>query len=186
MGFFYLLLKKEGNTSSQGKYMKWFQRMSIPSTANQTGGRHPTQESLQVRVWGPSDIGLIKPLRGRHQSGAAWREAPKDLEGRPPCLPRELTILFIHPRVKIHRRRRASDVMLRAGASAARICKVDRADGQPDSDVTSYSFIQGIFLTREENKNEDNVWYSNIWRQFLIRWVTSDCNALCYSPSNKC
>lgn len=43
--------------------------------ANQTGGRRQTQESLQVRVRGPSDIGLIKPLRGRHQSGAAWREA---------------------------------------------------------------------------------------------------------------
>lgn len=52
--------------------------------------------------------------------------------------------------------------MLRAGASAARISKVDQADGQPGSDVTTYSFIHGIFLTQEENKNEDDVWYSNI------------------------
>ena len=122
--------------------------MSVASAANQTGGCRQTQESLQVKVrGGPSDIGLIKPLRGRHQSGAVWREEPKDLEGRPPCLPREAAILFIPPRVKIHRRRRASDVMLRAGASAARISKVDQADGQPDSDVTTHSFIQGIFLT---------------------------------------
>lgn len=52
--------------------------------------------------------------------------------------------------------------MLRAGASAARISKVDQADGQPGSDVTTYSLIHGIFLTQEENKNEDDVWYSNI------------------------
>lgn len=60
---------------------------------------------------------------------------------------------------------------------------------QMDSQAVTWLLIRSFteyFWLEKRIKNEDDVWYSNIWRQFLIRWVTSDCNALCYGPSNKC
>lgn len=132
---FLIALRIKRNASSHSKYMMWLQRITIPHSLhipiiNKTGGPSflrnigiTAGESTR-----PFDIGLIKPLRGRHQSAVSWRDCWKTLRGGP-YLSRDSTVLFI-PHNKIHFIWKMSDTIRQAGCLRHRFLNGGRGLGR--------------------------------------------------------